>query len=259
VNGILSDAWLGFSNQTPRTGAVPEGLEPSGPGLLSARSGLRASIPIARGVGPSGLVFGAAAVTSGFTVVDVALLSSIVYAGASQLVMVELARDQTSVAVLVLAMAMVNLRLMLYSASMAPHLSLASRRTRVISSYFLTDQTFARCITAFRSDSRTAAKVHYYFGVGVPVWLTWQFFSVLGAIVGRSIPTAIPLGFTIPLLFLAVLVPSLTSRRLVLTSSTAALVSILLVTLPFNLGMLLGALSGLGIAMTLSGSRGMSP
>jgi len=98
------------------------------------------------GVAPFGLVAGATPVTHGMTW-DVAVgFSVVVFAGASQLVALDVLAGGGSVLVAVVAACAINLRMVLYSASLAPYLSRTSMVRRLAMSYLLTDQVYALSI-----------------------------------------------------------------------------------------------------------------
>ena len=85
------------------------------------RAGLAATAPVMVGVVPFGLVAGAAAVGAGLSVLQAAALSAVVFAGASQLAMIELLGGDGALLVVVGTALIINSRLVMYSASLAPH------------------------------------------------------------------------------------------------------------------------------------------
>lgn len=240
-------------NRSPWSRSTSESIRPPSlftvgstlPQELSAPAGSLAAIPIALGVIPYGLVFGVAATSAGFDIADVAAMSLVMFAAASQLIVVELVQQGSAIPVLLLAMLVINLRFVVYSASIAQHFASAPLPFRLSVAYFLTDQTFARSMMAFTDKELWKDKLAYFLGVALPIWFSWQASSVLGAAVGRRVPDRVPLSFAIPLVFLAVLVPSLRTRPLVLAAVCAGATSILLAFLPYNIGTLLGIAVGL--------------
>lgn len=69
-------------------------------------------------------------------------MSSILFAGSSQFITAQLVHDATPAAVIILTIAVVNVRHMLYSASLAPYLKDLSL-TKILLSYLLTDEAYA--------------------------------------------------------------------------------------------------------------------
>ncbi|MWG35876.1 AzlC family ABC transporter permease [Halomarina oriensis] len=208
----------------------------------SVVAGIRDVAPFLLGIVPFGLVAGAAVVAAGLPPELAVGLSVLVFAGASQLAAIDLLGTGANAAVVVLTVLVINLRMMMYSASLAPYLDGLSLRERVPVAYLLTDQAFALSVTRFEADD--VARPWYYLGVAASVWVVWQTCTVVGVVVGASVPESVPLEFAVPLTFLALLVPATKGRA----SGTAALVggtvALVLATAPFNLGLVVGALAG---------------
>jgi predicted branched-subunit amino acid permease len=161
------------------------------------RAGAAAAVPLAVGVAPFGLVAGAGPVAEGFDAWSAIGLSTIVFAGASQLAIVDVLAQGGSVLVAVLAAWTINLRLVLYSASLAPYLS----------------HEYAICITRWPADGgRTEERLPFYLGIASLLSTTWIGSTAAGAVAGPAIPDSIPLDFAIPLVFLVLLVPILVDR-----------------------------------------------
>ena len=177
------------------------------------RAGVAAAAPLVVGVAPFGLVAGAAPVAKGFGPGSAIGLSTIVFAGASQLAIVDVLAQGGSVLVAVLAAWTINLRMVLYSASLAPYLAHESTRRRLGAAYCLVDQVYALSIARWPADGgRTEERLPFYLGAGAILGTTWLSCTVLGALVGPAIPEDIPLDFAIPLVFLVLLVPILVDR-----------------------------------------------
>ena len=183
------------------------------PSRRAFRAGVAAAAPLVVGVAPFGLVAGAAPVAKGFGPASAVGLSTIVFAGASQLALVDVLAQGGSVLVAVLAAWTINLRMVLYSASLAPYLGHESTRRRMVSAFFLVDQVYALCIARWPGDEgRTEERLPFFLGCAAILSTTWVSFTVLGALVGPAIPEDIPLDFAIPLVFLVLLVPILVDR-----------------------------------------------
>ena len=177
------------------------------------RAGAAAVAPMLVGVAPFGLVAGATPATNGLGGGAAVGLSTIVFAGASQLAIVDVLAQGGSVLVAVLAAWTINLRMVLYSASLAPYLAHESTRRRLGAAYCLVDQVYALSIARWPADGgRTEERLPFYLGAGALLGTTWLSCTVLGALVGPALPDDIPLDFAIPLVFLVLLVPILVDR-----------------------------------------------
>jgi predicted branched-subunit amino acid permease len=82
---------------------------------------VRAQAPLLLGVTPFGMAYGAYAVNAGLSSGLAQAMSAIIFGGASQLVASRLIAQSVPGAVIVLTVLLVNLRHMLYSAALAPH------------------------------------------------------------------------------------------------------------------------------------------
>lgn len=210
------------------------------------RDGLIAMAPLALGVAPFGLVVGVSAVDHGLSVLDAATMSVFVFAGASQLAAIDLLGDSAPLLVVVGTALIINMRMLMYSASLAPHVREVEFRGRLAMTYLLVDQNYA--LSVVRWEQRTesaAAKLAFFLGVGIPLWLTWQIATVAGAVFGGEVPSGFPLSFTITLVFLAILVPVLTDRPRVVAAVVAGAVAAVTQALPANLALVAGAISGI--------------
>ena len=138
----------------------------------------------------------------------------------------------------------VNLRMAMYSASLAPHLGPVPWWKRAVVAYFMVDQAYAASILKYEDSPQMTPrqKLAYYMGVITPVCPMWYVATYGGAVLGDVIPQSLPIDFAVPITFLALIVPMLRSFAHVV----AALVSIIGVLVfsfvPFNLGLLLAAL-----------------
>jgi 4-azaleucine resistance transporter AzlC len=220
--------------------------------------GARDALPIAVGIIPFGLVAGAAAVEAGYGVEGAVGFSVIVFAGASQLAAIDLLSGGSAVAVAVLTAWLINLRMVMYSAALAPWLGHEPTRKRTLAAYVLTDQAFALSITYYGTGARLEDRLRYYVGVAVPLWVNWQVTTLIGAFVGTSIPDDIPLDFAIPLCFLVLLVPAVKDRPTVVAAVVGGVGAVLVAEAGLADGaIVLGAVAGIA-AGTLADWR-LSP
>jgi len=181
--------------------------------LSEARDGAAAVAPMAIGVVPFGLAFGATTVAHGYGTPAAVGFSVIVFAGASQLAAVQALAGGASALVAAAAAWTVNLRLLLYTASIAPYLAHEKLPKRLFAAYGLTDQAYAASIARWeKAPDDRAGRYHFYLGGAATLWIVWQVATIAGALIGNAIPKSVPLDFSIPLVFLALLMPTITSR-----------------------------------------------
>ncbi|GAA0647292.1 AzlC family ABC transporter permease [Salarchaeum japonicum] len=218
------------------------------------RRGARAVLPLIPAIAGFGLVVGVAAGNAGFSLAQAVGLSVFVFAGASQLATIELVDAGAPLAVVVLTAVVINLRMMMYSASIAGYFDDIAERWRAGMAYLLTDQAYALSISHYGDDPPSDPR-GYYLGVALPLWIVWQITTVVGLLAGASIPEKWGVTFAVPLVFLALLVPAMKDRPSTLAAGVGGSVAALGAGLPLNLGLLLGAVLGVTAALTIGGGE----
>ena len=205
--------------------------------------GVRTVAPVLVGVVPFGLVAGATAVNVGLSPAQAVGLSVVVFAGAAQLAAIELLGGGSPLPIVVATILIINSRMTMYSASLAPHFAGVTARVRSLVAYVLTDQAYALSVTRFRGAE--VSTVAFYLGAALPLWVVWQVCTVAGVVVGANVPDWLPLGFAVPLTFLALLVPNVEDAPTAVAAAVGGGAATLGVGIPFELGLLVGASLGL--------------
>lgn len=224
--------------------------------------GVRASLPLWLGMLPFGLVIGLLADGKGLSFVETVLMSSLVYAGAAQLLVLELWTDPAPVAAAMVAAAVVNIRMAPQGAALAPWLD----RLRGLKLWgtlaTLVDHSFALAVQEQRRGGRDAG---YLLGVGLGLWVAWVATTAVGHLAGSAIrvPPGHPLFFASVAAFLSILVGLWRGPRVDLAPwAVAGLVALAAhrAGLPVPLPLLLGSFAGaaLGAWIELRG-RGLPP
>jgi predicted branched-subunit amino acid permease len=221
------------------------------------RAGAAAIAPMLVGVIPFGLVAGATAVSDGFGVGAAVGMSTIVFAGASQLAAFQALASGGSAVVAAIAACTINLRMLLYSASLAPHLAHEKTGRRLLAAYLLTDQAYAVSITRWQAgDTEPEGRLPYYLGAGVTLWAVWQLSTLAGALAGAALPSDLPLDFAVPLVFLVLLVPTLTSRPALVAAAAGGGAAVVAAELGAgSLSILAGAVVGIAAGALAEGRQ----
>ena len=207
------------------------------------------------GVVPFGLVAGATPVTKHLGGAIAVGFSVIVFAGASQLAAINVLGSGGSVWIATAAALTINLRLVLYSASLAPHVSRERVRTRLLMGYLLVDQAYAISIARWGTGDDPAARVPYFLGGALTLWTSWQLSTIVGALVGAAVPKEIPLSFAVPLVFLVLLVPAVNGRAPAVAAFVGGLAAVGAAELGAgNASLMVGAVAGI-LAGALAESR----
>ena len=217
-------------------------------------AGIRDGLPILLGVVPFGMIYGVLAIGAGLGVAPAQAMSSIVFAGSAQFIAAQMFRDGAPALVMLLTAGVVNLRHMLYSASIAPHLQHLSWRWKALLAYLLTDEAYAVAITRYAHAEAPSAGTQrhwYFFGAGLALWVTWQISTGVGIALGAQVPARWGLDFTLALTFIALVVPALRDRAAVGSALTAGVVAVLAAGLPFKLGLIAAAACGIAAGLLL--------
>ena len=218
-------------------------------------AGFRALAPIVIGVIPFAMIAGIASIEVGLTPLEGLGMSAIVFAGAAQLAGLQLIDSGAAPIVTILTAWIINLRFMLYSASLGPHFKKLRTSWKALLAYLLTDQAYAVSILEFDEHDERPNKHWYYLGAAILLWLTWQLGTAAGLLLGAQVPENWSLDFAIPLTFIALLVPSLKDRPAALAALAAGVIAVLALGLPYNLGLPLAALAGIGVGLFAERSR----
>jgi len=206
--------------------------------------GCRAMLPVLLGVIPVALVTGVAAVNCGMTPLAAIVSSLSINAAASQLVLYDML-DKGSAPLLAFSAAIVvNLRFLLYSAGMAPHLQKMPPLRHMFASYALSDQAYGLTMVDQRHRGGEVS-AYFYFGAAVTLWAVYQVAAIFGALLGSTIPARFELGFALPLTFSALLVPLLDKAQFRVTALVSATVAVLGHSWPNNIGFFVASLAGI--------------
>lgn len=190
------------------------------------RDALADVAPMLVGIVPFGLVAGAAPIAAGLDVSHAVGMSALMFAGASQLAVAEVLGSDGSALVAVVTALIINLRMVLYSASLAPALAGETLGRRLQISYFLVDQVYALSVIRWDGTDDRRLRIPYYMAMAVLLWVSWQVTTVVGAIVGARLPDEIPLDFAVPLVFLVLLVPVLDKRPSLVAAAVGGTVAV---------------------------------
>jgi predicted branched-subunit amino acid permease len=217
--------------------------------------GVRTLIPLTPGVVPFGLITGVMAIEMGMSPGMSMGMTLLFYSGSAQLVALQLLQNGALPVTVVVTALIINLRFIMYSASLAPYLHHLPRRWTWPVSYLLSDQSYALCTLKFSSGELGRFAPHFYAGTAVAMWLTWQLSVFAGVYLGASIPEAWSLSFAVPLSFLALLVPGIRSAASLGAAVTGGLIAVSAVKLPYNLGLVTASIGGVIAGLLIENAR----
>lgn len=212
--------------------------------------GARRSVPVIVASAPFGILFGALAIDNGFTVFEAFLMSATVYAGASQMVGLNLFGEKIAPWVIVLSIFAVNFRHVLYSAAVGRHIRHWPFLQKAVAFFFLVDPQYAE--SERRAMKGEPIGFAWYLGMGIPIYIFWNVSTVIGALFGRLVPNfeALGIDFLLTIYFLG-LVMEFRDRSLFLPVVAASAVASVLaydtIGSPWHVSV--GALAGIVVAV----------
>ena len=213
------------------------------------KSGVIQELPLQIGVFPFGLIYGILAIESGLSVLQAFFMSSIIFAGASQIVFAQFYLLVSPFSVIT-SIISINLRHLLYGISINEYLKELSLKWRIILSYLLTDEAYAVSIKYFATNKNKKFMHYHLLGSGLTLFLTWQISTLFGIFFGQLIPENINLAFIIPLSFIAIITPMIKQKYEIIACLASGILAILFYKLNFELWIILSALLSLLISIT---------
>ena len=167
-------------------------------------AGLKAAWPICVGYVPIGLAFGVLAQKASLSLVEIGLLSLLVFAGSSQFIAVSMLNSGSAILPIVLTTFMVNLRHLLMSSSLAVYLRRLGRGWLSLFAYGVTDESFAVNLTRFRLGTWHWQQALVVNQIANAAWVGS---SLLGGVAGQFIPSgAFGIDYALIAMFLCLLV-----------------------------------------------------
>ncbi|WP_435247007.1 AzlC family ABC transporter permease [Vibrio sp. nBUS_14] len=222
------------------------------------QTGLRAIFPLCVGAFPFSFIVGVISITAGMSVTQSTLWSFTVFAGSSQMVALGLVQSSASIVVIMFTTFIINLRHILYSASMSEHMKEYPIHMRMLMSYGLTDEVYAVTINEMKAEKE--GRHWFYLAAMGGFWVNWVVADFLGALIGSSFPEIANYGldFAMVAAFIAIVIPQVKSRECIVAAIVATFTGVLLAEVPYSLGLVIAAVVGVyaGYRMDLSTEKG---
>jgi 4-azaleucine resistance transporter AzlC len=152
-----------------------------------------------------GTTFGVVARQAGLEPLEIAAMSLLIFAGASQFAMVQLFSQSAPVPIVVASVLFINLRHLLMATSLRPHVQRLPLAGRLVAAFLLTDESFAMATGHFRRGGRSVA---YYFSFAIALFVLWNVATIAGILVGGAIgdPRRFGVDFAITATFIGIVV-----------------------------------------------------
>lgn len=213
------------------------------------RTGMLESLVVSPSYIPFALVCGVASTNVGMTTASALALPALVFGGSSQAVALQFVQSAASLWVAVLSGLVVNLRMAIYSAAMAPKLRHLPAWRRVAAAAFLVDNTFAFLQRREQEHPHDPHALWYYAGLTAVLWPSWVVFCGVGVLAGNLVPGSWQLDFAIPLSFIAIGVVTVRSVPLLAAALVGGAASVLLFDLPLKLGLIAACIVGMAAGL----------
>ncbi len=213
--------------------------------------GAKDTFPLIVGAIPFGIIFGTLSAAAGLSFAATMGMSIFVFAGSSQFVCVSLVTSGTAWPMIVLTTFVVNLRHMLYGATMVPFYKNLNPLWKMVLAFGLTDETFAVAVSRYTKNDGVPNKQYYNLGSMVFMYINWNLCTFIGLTAGKTFPqiSGWGLDFAMPATFIGIVIPYLVSKPMWASVITAGTVSILAGGLPHKLGLMVAALVGVTVGV----------
>lgn len=214
-------------------------------------SGAREMLPMVLGTVPFGLAIGAAAGATGMSLAEILAGAGLILAGAAQLSVVQMTEAGASPVVIVLSALMINARLLLYSASLAPWFSHEPLRRRLLLAVPVIDQLYFTCAPKFEEGALDEASRRWFYAGGASFLIgSWMVAQTLAAVAGSTLPAWVGLDLAAPLAMAALLAKAIQGRPALCAALASGVAVLAGVALPFNSAVLVASLVGIGVGTT---------
>lgn len=201
--------------------------------------------PMALGLVPFGLAIGGTIASSSIGSWPGLASGPIILAGAAHLATLQMLEAGVTPVVVVASALVINLRLVLYSATLAPWFAGVPRRRRLALAATITDQLYFVCIERFpKGDLDVRGRTAYYAGAAgclVSIWLGSQYTATL---LGAELPAAARLDMAAPLALAGLLARSARTGSAQVAAAASIIVVAAGASLPLGTSILIATVGG---------------
>jgi 4-azaleucine resistance transporter AzlC len=205
--------------------------------------GAVAVLPLSLACLPWGLLAGSLAVDAGLTPLQSQGLSTLVFAGAAQLVAIGMFKGGAGALSILITTLLLTSQHLLYSMHMRPRIAPLSARWRLGLGFLLTDELFA--LTSQQPPEHFQR--WFALGAGLTFYLAWNLCTLAGIVMGQSMPGLQHLGldFSIAATFIALITPVVRSIPAAVCVAVALLCSVLFSLWRLDSALVLAGLCGM--------------
>jgi predicted branched-subunit amino acid permease len=219
------------------------------------RAGLRDVGAVTAGLTAWGVMTGVAIVKSGMSLGAVLLMSTIVFAGSSQLAALPLMASGAPLWLVLATSFCVNLRFVVFSVHLRPYAMHQTLWRRLLSGYVMADLGYVMVVRRFPHPPGDAAGIEalnaYWAGTGVAGWTSWTVATLVGVALGNSVPVAWGLGFAGILALLGVTASLVSTKLRVVSAVVSAAAAVVAVALPLKLNILVAIATAVVVCLLI--------
>lgn len=211
--------------------------------------GIVDAMPLIVGGIPFGLIFGTLSLNAGLDIWQTVGMSSIVFAGSAQFVAIGMLVAGTSLGFIIAATLIVNLRHLIYAASMLPHIKHLPQRWRLPLGFLLIDEVFAATYPRYLNNPTCNNNHWHYLGVGVAFYLSWNIATVVGIFFGSTIPGIATWGldFAMSATFIGMVIPHLINKPMIIGVAISGVLALLTFDWPHKIGLVFSSIAGMAV------------
>lgn len=227
------------------------------------RVGLRDVGTVSAGLAAWGVMTGVAIVKAGMSLTAVLLMSTIVFAGSSQLAALPLITSGAPLWLVLATSLCVNLRFVVFSIHLRPYVMHQPFWRRLVSGYGMADLGYVMVVRRYPRppDDATgiAALDAYWAGTSIAGWASWTVATLVGVVLGNSVPVAWGLGFAGILALIGVTASLVSTRLRVVSAVVATTAAIVTVALPLKLNILVAIATAVVVCLLIERSKPVVP
>ncbi|MGG1664549.1 AzlC family ABC transporter permease [Brevibacillus sp. NRS-1366] len=218
--------------------------------------GVKDCIPTLLGYLSIGFAAGVLEKTAGLSIMEITLLSVLLYAGSAQFIAAGMIAAGSSATAIMITIFFVNLRHILLSAALSPYFRHLSVFKNMLVGSLLTDETFGVAINEAAKKKHIHEK--WMHGLNLTAYLNWIIANIAGAYFGQWIanPERFGLDFALPAMFIGLLVLAIVSRKRIKLDVVVAICAVIIavgvtIVYPGNLGVIVATVVASTIGMVI--------
>lgn len=159
---------------------------------LTFKEGVYACIPTILGYLGIGIAAGVVGKNVGLSIIEIALMSILVYAGGAQFIICGMLAIHSPISAIIFTTFLVNLRHFLMSMSVASYFKKEPLITSIGIGTLLTDESYGVLMSALSNEHRVSSA--WTHGLNITAYLAWIISTIVGGVLGTWIPDPYLLG-----------------------------------------------------------------